>query len=275
MSLVIESIYRNFYDLMFKLNPKNSVPPAGMMFDKISFNLKGKQRSAAIFVPENYTPIKEWPLIVFLHGGGVEYKETSIHFANSQLISVAINEYNGDFPAIVLLPLCLGKKVWAHIPAKPIQTEWRLNTFGTESAPNVSDYLTQSIEAVLSKYNIDQSRISLTGHSMGGEGAMRYGAINSNKISAIATSAGSAVIVPDDAPRLAQMNIWMYQGSNDHISTNELARKTVQEITNAGGSVMYKELEGVGHEVGENFYHDPQLIDWLVAQRKEKFIAVS
>ncbi|MEP1552885.1 alpha/beta hydrolase-fold protein, partial [Paraglaciecola sp.] len=205
--------------LMSRLDPSKSLPPKGVNYEKISFSLKGLERTAALFLPENYTPSKKWPLIVYLHGGGERFSEATLRFANHQLIRGAIDHYEKDFPAVVLLPLCMGDKIWAHIPAKPIQTNWRLNTLGTESAPNVSDYLTESIQYVLKNYHIDQSKVSLTGHSMGGEGAMRYGAQHSNKISAIAASAGSAVIVPSDAPKLAKMNIWMYQGSDDHIST--------------------------------------------------------
>lgn len=267
MGRVVRNIKRLIASFLYSLDRSKGVPPKGMNFEKISFSLKGVQRTAALFTPENYTPSKEWPLIVYLHGGGERFSDADIRFANHQLIRVAINDYEKEFPAVILLPLCLGDKVWAHIPAKPIQTNWRLNTFGTESAPNVSDYLTESIQYVLSNYNIDESRISLTGHSMGGEGAMRYGAQHYNKISAIAASAGSAVIVPSDAPKLAKMNIWMYQGSDDHISTNELARQNVKAIQDAGGNVIYKELQGVGHEVGHNFFHDPNLVDWLVAHK--------
>ncbi|WP_289030276.1 alpha/beta hydrolase-fold protein [uncultured Paraglaciecola sp.] len=271
MGRIFRNIKRLVTPLIYSLVPSKGVPPRGVNFEKITFNLKGVERTAGLFIPKGYSSSKEWPLIVYLHGGGERFCDADIRFANHQLIRLAINEYEKEFPAVVLLPLCLGDKVWAHIPAKPIQTNWRLSTFGTESAPNVSDYLTESIQYVLSNYNIDKLRVSLTGHSMGGEGAMRYGAQHSNKISAIAASAGSAVIVPSDAPKLAKMNIWMYQGSDDHISTNALARQNVKAIQDAGGNVIYKELGGVGHEVGENFFLDPNLIDWLVTQRLHSY----
>ena len=241
-----------------------------LTYTQLSVSVGGEVRSAALYVPPNYDGARSWPLIVYLHGGGGNGNDTGGDFASRTPISGAIRSYVGSFPALVLIPRSPVGKIWAPVPRNPLQSEWRLNLHGTEPAPDAEDYLTASIEGVLASYSVDEERVSLTGHSMGGEGAMRYGALHADRFSGIAASAGSAMVVPEDAPRLAQMGIWIFQGATDQISTTELARASVAGIRAAGGDPRYSEFEGVGHEVVSHVYSDPELIDWLVSQRRRR-----
>ena len=49
----------------------------------------------------------------------------------------------------------------------------------------------------------------------------------------LAPSAGSAIIVPEHAPSLARMGVWMMQGEKDPISTSTLAQQMVAAIQDA------------------------------------------
>lgn len=241
-----------------------------LTFTQLSVSVGGEVRSAALYVPPDYDSSRSWPLIVYLHGGGGNGDDTGGDFASRTPISEAIRGYVGSFPALVLVPRSPVGRIWAPVPRNPLQSEWRLDVHGPEPAPDAEDYLTASIETVLASYSVDEERMSLTGHSMGGEGVMRYGALHADQFSGIAASAGSAMVVPEDASRLAQMGIWIFQGATDQISTTELARASVAGIRAAGGDPRYSEFEGVGHEVVRNVYSEPELIDWLGSQKRRR-----
>ena len=58
--------------------------------------------------------------------------------------------------------------------------------------------VTRAIDETIARYSVDQDRITVTGHSMGGEGTTLYAPLHADRIAAIAPSAGSAIIVPEN-----------------------------------------------------------------------------
>ncbi len=180
--------------------------PTSTGFVNLPFSFDGAQRTAALYVPPGYDASKTWPLIVYLHGGGGggENKGNAVNAWMSRLPIVrAIRENPERFPALVLMPRCPAGRIWAPIPPDPVQSAWRLKYHGRKPAPDAETHITGAIDAALAAYAVDENRISLTGHSMGGEGTTRYAALHADRFARIAPSAGSAVIVLEDAQALA------------------------------------------------------------------------
>ena len=98
----------------------------------------------------------------------------------------------------------------------------------------------------------------------------RYAALHADRLAGTAPSAGSAMIVPEDAPALARMGVWMFQGETDNISTVALAKRMAAAIRAAGGEVHYTEYKGVGHSTANRAYNDARVIDWLLNQEKRE-----
>lgn len=242
-------------------------------FGGLPFSVEGEARLAALYVPPGYDASRTWPLIVYLHGGGGkgENSEDEIGaWIARQQIARAIREHPERFPALVLMPRCPEGKIWTPIPRDPVQSEWRLRRHGREPAPNAEAHVTAAIDAVIGTYSVDQARISIIGHSMGGEGSTRYASLHADRIAAVAPSAGSAVIVLGDAAALARMGVWIFQGETDPISSAVLAKRMVAAIREAGGEVRYTEYEGVGHATARLAYGDPEVVAWLLEQRRRK-----
>ncbi|MGB2820425.1 MAG: dienelactone hydrolase family protein, partial [Phycisphaerae bacterium] len=139
---------------------------------------------------------------------------------------------------------------------------------GTKPVPDAEDHVTKAIGATISAYSVDEDRITLTGHSMGGEGSTRYAALHADRLAGVAPSAGSAVIVLEDAPALAKIGVWIFQGEHDRISTVALATRMVAAIRKAEGDVRYTEFKGVRHASAKPAYSDPKVIDWLLKQKR-------
>ena len=240
-------------------------------FVNLSFSVGGQTRTAALYVPPGGDASGPRPLIVYLHGAGGVGDNTgnAINaWMDRQPIVRAIRKNPERFPALVLIPRCPRGKIWAPVPADPVQSAWRLRRHGRNPAPDAAAHVTRAIDAVIAAYAVDEERITLTGHSMGGEGTTRYAALHADRFAGIAPSAGSAVIVPADAPALARMGVWLFQGEADRISTAALARRLVAAIREAGGTVRYTEYKGVGHATAGLVYADAKVIEWLLKQKR-------
>jgi len=240
-------------------------------FVNFSFSVDGTERTAGLYVPPDYDSSEEWPLIVFLHGGGGNGSNNgnalTERFYRQGLVRT-IQNYPERFPALVAFPRCPEDKIWSPVPADPVQSDWRLGVHGREPAPDAETHVTAVIDGIIADYAVDEDRVVITGYSMGGEGSIRYAALHPERIAAVASAAGSAVIVPEDAPVLARMGVWLFQGETDHLSTAPLARRMVAAIRASGGNPLYTEYAGVGHGMANRVYEDAEVIAWMLDQRR-------
>ena len=248
-------------------NAEDAATKSGLV--NLPFTVDGQKRTAALFVPKNYDKTRKWPLIIYLHGGGRggDNQGDARPWAKRTPIARTIERHPEWFPALVLMPRCPRGKIWAPGPKDPIQSPWRLKKHGREPIPDAADHITTAIDKTIAEYAIDEERITMMGHSMGGEGTTLYAPLHADRIAAIAPSAGSAIIVPENAPILAMMGVWMFQGERDNLSTTKLARQMVDAIEKEGGDVRYTELKDVGHGSLGAMFQDDKVFKWLLSQK--------
>ena len=224
--------------------------------------VEGNAQRYALYVPDNYTADKQWPLIVFLHGKGEQgddnLKQTEVG------IGRAIRLNRDWFPALVLMPQCPEDVFWdAAIP---------------------------TIEAAMaqtrSNYNIDDRAISLTGLSLGGYATWIWGSTKTDTFAALMPICGGGnlldlkakmPIVDDKAfgsidervQNLKKIPIWAFHGEDDSVVPAARTRDMVDRVKKAGGSVRYKEFKETGHNSWDQAYEYKRGITWLLKQRKK------
>jgi len=242
-------------------------------FVNFGFTVEGAERTAALFVPPDYDDSKRWPLIVYLHGGGGNGDNNgnalTERFDRQPLVQ-HVRKHPERFPALVAFPRCPKGKIWSPMPANPVQSSWRLERHGRDPVPDAEDHMTSLIDAVIAEFAVDQDRVVITGSSMGGEGSIRYAALHPERIAAVASVSGSATIVLGDAPVLAKMGVWLFQGETDHISTAPLAKRMVAAIQGNSGNPRYTEFAGVGHAIARRVYEDREVIAWMLDQKRRR-----
>jgi len=131
-------------------------------------------------------------------------------------------------------------------------------------------HIDAAIDAAQSNFAVDPLRITIMGFSMGGYGTVRYGALRTDRLAALAPIAGFGTIVLEDAKVLSTIPIWAIQGDQDQLVPAEQARRMVQAIKAAGGDVRYTEYEGAGH--GETFrraLENSEVFEWLLEQKND------
>jgi predicted peptidase len=124
----------------------------------------GTEYKYQVFVPDNWTKKKKWPVVLFLHGAGERGEDGLIQTEVG--IGTAMRRNRSRFPAIVVMPQCR-KNVW-----------WEEST--------MADLTMAALAGAQKEFNGDQTRIYLTGLSMGGYGTWYLAGKYPGKFAAIA-----------------------------------------------------------------------------------------
>ena len=176
----------------------------------------------SLYVPENYAPQQSWPLIVCLHGGygqGNEYIWTWLRPAKS-------NGY------LLLSPKSIGP-TWSVLqPALDTRS------------------IRAMVEEVCATYNVDRTRVYLSGLSDGGTFTYIAGLAAAELFAGIAPIAGDFHPMMD--PLLRQKKgidtpFLVVHGVHDKIFPVETARQACQLFARLGYKVTYQELADWGH----------------------------
>ena len=99
------------------------------------------------------------------------------------------------------------------------------------------------LELVRKEFNIDDNRIFLMGHSMGGAGAMYIGEKYAPLWAAVACIAGFGS--PDPKGKLKDTPLYFTAGSLDTLGA--MGRTTAEQLKAAGLDVQWKEVPGLDH----------------------------
>ncbi len=202
--------------------------------ESVSFNV-------LISTPNDYDNEKEsLPLIVFLHGAGERGDDINL----IKLLGIPkLFDKSSPVRAVTLSPQCKSDKVW-----------------------NSQVYaLKHLIDSVVRKYNIDKSRISITGLSMGGFGTWEMATTFPEFFSAIAPLCGGGMSWR--APLIGKTPVWAFHGMCDTIVEPMYSEVMVKAINNVGGNARLSLYPGVGHDVWVNAYEHEPLLQWLIEQK--------
>ena len=73
---------------------------------------------------------------------------------------------------------------------------------------------------------------------------------------------------PAVAARFKHVPIWAFHGDQDTAVKPRRSREMIDALKAAGGEPKYTEYQGVGHNSWAPTYANPDLYEWLFAQRK-------
>ena len=123
------------------------------------------------------------------------------------------------------------------------------------------------IDRTISENPIDSKRIYLTGLSMGGFATWEILQREGEKFAAAIPVCGGADLAFAD--KLVNLPLWVFHGGSDEIVKTQRSRDIVTAITAKGGHPKYSEYPGVGHGAWTATYANPEVWNWLFAQRKK------
>lgn len=209
-----------------------------------TYEAKGDVSKYVVFIPRNHDTGKPIPAILFLHGSGLQGTDGRRQLTGA--LAHAIHQQVNSFPFIVVFP-------------QANEGDWQFESPNGRRAIAILD-------EVCSEYDIDESRVFLTGLSMGGEGTWSLAAAHPNRWAAIVPICGGGD--PSIAERIKHIPCWCFHGDADRMIPPTCSREMVEAIRIAGGTPTYHEYPGIGHNCWDLAYARPGLYEWLLSQER-------
>lgn len=232
--------------------------PRDQLQKRVYCDAGGESIPYRLLVPADYDPQKKYPLILFLHGAGERGDNNEAQLVHAQVLRLATDESR---PAFLVAPQCPRGSKW-------VEVSWNFKTpHETPKEPSTPMRLTlEVLDALDKEFSIDPDRRYVTGLSMGGFGTFDALVRRPDYFAAGIPICGGA----DDsrAKEIAHVACWVFHGSADGAVPVVRSRTAVEALKKAGGKPKYTEYEGLGHFVWGKAYEEPELLDWLLSQRR-------
>ena len=203
------------------------------------------------FPPEYDTPGASFPLVTFLHGSGEIGSDNISQLTTPHIEGLIEATRTAEHAAFLLVP-----------QVQPGQGSWSAQWSPTALA-TATELTLEVIDQLEQQYQIDPTRRSITGFSMGGFGTWDVIAKRPDLFAAAAPVAGGGDTA--QAANLVDVPIWNFHGRSDGTVSVDLSRNMIAAIEDAGGNPIYLEPQAT-HGVADEVYDDPngELYDWLL-----------
>jgi predicted peptidase len=203
--------------------------------------VKKKSIQYALHIPENSKDKK--PLIIFLHGAGergTDIEKVKVHGPFKYLQTNVLDAY-------ILAPQCAENEYWD------------------------ADSLYELVLKIQKEHNIDDSRIYLTGLSMGAWGAWNLATAHPEKFAALVTIAGAVDrVVLLENKKLASMPIKIFHGLLDDVVDMNYSVMMYKRLKASNGNVTLTIFDDANHDSWSRVYDNKEIYEWMFKQTKNK-----
>jgi poly(3-hydroxybutyrate) depolymerase len=222
-----------------------------------------------LFVPVGYNAAAAttYPLVVFLNGSGGNGSDNVSQINDQPGCLVFVNAANQvAHPCFMLAPQDAAGAQWVN--TNPNATD---PSYVLASVP-ISPQMQQAegiIGVVRASYNIDASRIYVTGLSLGGFGTWDIAYRNPTLFAAAVPMSGAGA--PTSSSLIADLPVWCFHGLNDTTVPPLGDEETIAALKVAGGTPIFTE-DSNGHGGWTGWYDTPasggrpSLVDWVFSQ---------
>jgi len=221
----------------------------------------------AVFVPREYETRDDWPVILFLHGRGESgtngSKQLAVGLGDPMIYAPQ------DYPFIVVFP------------QKPdFDSQWE----------DHEEAVMMMLDRELDAYNVDRSRVYLTGLSQGGNGTWYFGAHYTDRFAAIVPVCGyidrpvrepefrwlraeESPRVGEYAEKLREMPVWAFHGELDDVVLPSESRVMIEALRASKGvgeddpGTKLTIYPDANHNSWDKAYREGGLVDWLLSHK--------
>jgi poly(3-hydroxybutyrate) depolymerase len=226
----------------------------GFLNRKILFG--GATYKYVVYLPEDWTPKRKWPVILFLHGSG---ERGSDGLDQTQVgLPSALRAHPERWPFVVVMPqVPYSKHHWTD--------------------PEMMSMAMTTLDVEMREFKGDPQHVYLTGLSLGGYGVWETAKTYPGHFAAVIPVCGGIFwpyapdrwrqpgLADEYAKALGRTPVWMFHGTDDPVVIPKQAEIMFEAIKAARGDVRLWEYAGWQHNVWEKAYAEPDLPRWLLA----------
>ncbi len=196
-----------------------------------------------ISYPKGFREDQKYPLVIFLHGAGTRGETTERLHQNASMLNLQKRQDERGY--ILLAPLCK-------------RGDW--NEWMTLLVHLVAEY--RSIPYV------DETRVYLTGNSMGGYGTWALATLYPDWFASIMPVCGGGVA--GFAMKLVDLPIRTFHGLRDKTVDPVESFHMAKAVNMRGGHAELILFPELGHNCWDRVYSDERNYDWLLAFTTER-----
>ncbi len=233
----LEEAARADAGLRARLEAAESRPDTGVIHFN---NARDQKGGCSLYVPEYYDPAISYPVVVALHGGsghGRAFLWTWLREARSRGVIVISATACGD--------------------------TWSLMQPEADSE-NIEDIL----EAACQRWNVDRTRMLMTGMSDGGTFTYLSGLRAASPFTHLAPIAASfhvMMLEMGGRMNIAGRPIYLTHGVQDWMFDVEVARIAHEVLRERGADIVFREIADLSHTYPRD--ENPRILDWFLEGR--------
>lgn len=237
----------------------------GVYLKKVYPAKKGKLNYNIIY-PVGFDPEKKYPLLLFLHGVGERGDDNEAQLKHGgDLVKKGAN--NHQF--IALLPQCPDDEYWIDVlEIETMEDDIRNFEPDINAPPSFAlSMVMELMESFTKERYIDQSRVYVSGLSMGGMGTFdlcwrmpeMFAAAN------MICGAGST----EKAKVFSDLPIRIFHGAKDGVVLVEKSLEMIEALKEAGGNPEVFIYPEVYHDSWFNAFEEPDFLTWMLQYKKQ------
>jgi predicted peptidase len=224
---------------------------------RVYTNQTGATLPYRLLLPANYDASRAYPVVLFLHGAAARGADNLKPLDwGPRLIAGDMKRGRHEF--FLVVPQC------------PRGDGWSNTVPGGQPLPEASLKLALEVitNSLAKEFHLDPTRRYLTGVSMGGHATWALLCEGTGVFAAAVPvcAGGDASGVTDHNARVP---VWVFHSDDDHLVPVQQARAFVKAWRAHGGEARYSEYTGLKHSSWKKAYTEPELYDWLFAQRRQ------
>ena len=230
-------------------------------FLKKQFTTKnGYKLNYRILYPLNYSPQKEYPVILFLHGAGEKGDDNEAQLLHGGNM-FASYENQSKYPAIIIAPQCPKEEKWSSYVHPSENNGKREFPYSAPITPAMKA-VKEMVDNYIAKGIVDTKRIYVTGLSMGGMGSFDIVCRYPKFFAAASPICGGANLKSLENFK-GKTAFSIYHGRADNVVDPQFSRDAFSTLQKINADVRYKEYPGVSHNSWDNAFVEPDFISWM------------
>ncbi|MBC9797014.1 alpha/beta hydrolase-fold protein [Sinomicrobium weinanense] len=217
-----------------------------------------------VLYPEDFSPNKKYPVILFLHGAGERGNdnEAQLVHGSKMFLQDSIRE---NFPAIVIFPQCPKEDYWANAKVRRNKTPLTIKfRYGRKPTKPLS-LVIQLMDSITAEPYVKQDQVYVLGLSMGGMGTFELLYRKPEMFAAAIPICGGGK--PKSVKKYAsRLPLWIFHGAKDNVVNPVFSVHMVERLLQEGGNPRFTLYENANHNSWDPAFAEPDLLPWLFSK---------